>query len=116
VAAGRDGNLRTRREYDGAVVWDALFHIPREHHESILRTVLRSMRKGSTLILTVGGSEHPPFTVTLFGRTFFYDSHAPVVVLEILRSLGTIVEHAECINLPTSGRDKGRSGSVACVA
>ncbi len=103
-------------EYDGAVVWDALFHIPREHHESILRTVLRSMRKGSTLILTVGGSEHPPFTDTMFGQTFFYDSHAPVVVLEILRSLGTIVEHAETINLPTSGRDKGRYGIVACVA
>lgn len=103
-------------DYDGAVIWDALFHIPREHHESILRSVLRSLQKGSKLILTVGGSEHPPFTDTMYGQTFFYDSHAPGTVLDILRSLGTIVEHAAYINLPTSGRDKGRYGIVASVS
>lgn len=102
-------------EYDGAVIWDSLFHIPREHHEPILRTTLRSLRKGSRAILTVGGSEHPPFTDTMYGQTFFYDSHAPADVLAVLKSLGATVEHAEYINPPTSGRDKGRYGIVASV-
>ncbi|MGB5241123.1 MAG: class I SAM-dependent methyltransferase [Prochlorococcaceae cyanobacterium] len=103
-------------KYDGAVIWDSLFHIPREHHELILRRVLRSMVKGSRLILTVGGSDHPPFTDTMFGQTFFYDSHAPTAVINILKSLDATIEHAEFINPPTSGRDKGRYGIVASVA
>ena len=103
-------------EYDGAVVWDSLFHIPRKHHEPILRNVLRSLRTGSKVILTVGGSEHPPFTDTMYGQVFFYDSHAPAAALEILKSLGATVEHAEFINPPTSSRDKGRYGIVASVA
>jgi SAM-dependent methyltransferase len=103
-------------EYDGAVVWDSLFHIPRKHHEPILRSVLRSLRTGSKVMLTVGGSEHPPFTDTMYGQVFFYDSHAPEAALEILKSLGATVEHAEFINPPTSGRDKGRYGIVASVA
>lgn len=102
-------------EYDGAVIWDSLFHIPREHHEPILRSVLRCMRKGSRLILTVGGSNHPPFTDTMYGQPFFYDSHAPEAVLTILKALGATVECGEFINPPTSGRDKGRYGIVAKV-
>jgi SAM-dependent methyltransferase len=93
-------------KYDGAVVWDSLFHIPRKHHEPILRNVLRSLRTGSKIMLTVGGSEHPPFTDTMYGQVFFYDSHAPEAAMEILKSLGATVEHAEFINPPTSGRDE----------
>jgi len=100
-------------DYDGVVVWDSLFHVPREHHGPILRRVLRSMRPGSRLMLTVGGSDHPPFTDTMFGQSFFYDSHTPEAMVDILKSLGAVVEHAEFLNLPTSGRDKGRYGIVA---
>jgi SAM-dependent methyltransferase len=103
-------------EYDGAVVWDSLFHIRREHHKSILRRILGSLRKHSRLILTVGGSDHPPFTDTMFGQFFFYDSHPPAEVLRLLESLGATIEHAEFINPPTSGRDKGRYGIAASVA
>lgn len=99
--------------YDGAVIWDSLFHIPREHHEPILRRVLGSLRRGSRLMLTVGGSDHPPFTDTMFGQNFFYDSHPPSTVINILKSLDACIEHAEFINPPTRGRDKGRYGIVA---
>lgn len=99
--------------YDGAVIWDSLFHLPRDQHEPILRRVLGSLRQGSRLILTVGGSDHPPFTDTMFGQTFFYDSHPPSAVIHILKSLDAGIEHAEFINLPTTGRDKGRYGIVA---
>lgn len=99
--------------YDGAVIWDSLFHIPREHHEPILQKIVRSLLPGARLMLTVGGSDNPPFTDTMYGQSFFYDSHTPEVVVSILKSLGTTIEHAEYINLPTGGRDKGRYGIVA---
>lgn len=100
-------------QYDGAVMWDALFHIPRPLHEPILHRVLACLRPGARLILTAGGSEHPAFTDSMFGATFYYDSHPPQTLLEILRRAGAAVEHAEFINPPTPGRDKGRYGVVA---
>lgn len=102
-------------EYDGAVVWDSLFHVPRDHHEPILRRVLGSLRPGARLMLTVGGSDHPAFTDTMFGHEFFYDSFPPDQVVCLLESLGAVVEHAELINLPSGERDKGRYGLVARV-
>ena len=102
-------------EYDGAVLWDSLFHIPREHHESILRKVVGSLRRRSRLILTSGGSDHPPFTDSMYGQWFYYDSHAPTEIVAILKSVGCVIEHAEFINPPAVGRDKGRYGIVANV-
>jgi SAM-dependent methyltransferase len=102
--------------YDGAVIWDSLFHVPRERHETILRRVLGALRPGAKLMLTVGGSAHPPFTDTMYGESFSYDSHPPEDVLAILKSLGANIEISEFINPPTSGRDKGRLGILARVA
>lgn len=102
-------------DYDGAVIWDSLFHIPREHHEPILRKVIRSLRPGAKLMLTVGGSDHPAFTDTMYGQTFSYDSLTPEQTVSLLQNLGAAIEHAEFINPPTTGRDKGRYGIVASV-
>lgn len=102
-------------EYDGAVIWDSLFHIPREQHETILDKVVKSLRPGAKLMLTVGGSDHPAFTDTMYGHSFFYDSLAPERTVAVLEGLGTVIEHAEFINPPTTGRDKGRYGIVASV-
>lgn len=63
--------------------------------------------------ISVGGSEHPAFTDTMFGETFFYDSHPPERVIEILDSLGFERLVAEFLNPPTSGRDKVRFAIVA---
>ncbi len=99
--------------YDGAVIWDSLFHIAREHHEAILRRVLGSLLPRARVMMTVGGSDHPPFTDTMYGQPFFYDSHAPDAVVSMLTALGASIVHAEFINPPTGGRDKGRYGIVA---
>jgi hypothetical protein len=66
-------------------------------------------------MLTVGGSDQPPFTDVMYGQTFFYDSHPPAEALRLMKVLGATIEHAEFINPPTSGRDKGRYGIVARV-
>lgn len=101
--------------YDGAIIWDALFHVPRDRHEPILQKVVRSLRPGAKLMLTVGGSDHPAFTDTMYGHPFFYDSLPPEQTVSVLENLGAVIEHAEFINPPTQGRDKGRYGIVASV-
>jgi SAM-dependent methyltransferase len=100
-------------KYAGVICWDALFHIPRETHERILARAAGCLDPGGRLVLSVGGSEHPAFTDTMLGETFFYDSHQPERVVEILGSLGFEMLVAEFLDLPTSGRDKGRFAIVA---
>jgi SAM-dependent methyltransferase len=100
-------------KYAGVICWDALFHIPRETHERILARAAGCLDPGGRLVLSVGGSEHQAFTDTMLGETFFYDSHQPERVVEILGSLGFEMLVAEFLDLPTSGRDKGRFAIVA---
>jgi cyclopropane fatty-acyl-phospholipid synthase-like methyltransferase len=99
--------------YHGAMAWDSLFHIERERHASILENVRRTLVPGGRVMLTAGGSAHPAFTDTMFDREFFYDSHAPERVAELLTELGFEILVNEFMNLPTSGRDKGRIAIVA---
>ena len=99
--------------FAGVICWDALFHIERTHHEALLARVVRMLSAGGRLMMTVGGSEHPAFTDTMFGERFFYDSHPPDRVLSILERLGFTPVIAEFMNEPTSGRDKGRYAIVA---
>lgn len=102
--------------YDTAIIWDSIFHVPKEHHESILAKVLHSLRPAGRLMLSVGGSDHPAFTDTMYEHTFFYDSLTPEKTISVLQELGAIIEHASFINLPTTGRDKGRFGIVASTS
>lgn len=95
------------------ILWDCLFHIPRARHADILAGAVRALYPGGRLMLTVGGSVHPAFIDTMFGRQFFYDSHPPERVADILRGLSCDILLDEFMNLPTDGRDKGRCAFVA---
>ncbi len=97
----------------GALLWDSLFHVPRDEHEPILRKVVNALPVGARLMLTVGGSAHPAFTDTMFGQTFFYDSNTPEVSEQILMRLGCRIVIGEFMNVPDGGRDKGRYAIVA---
>lgn len=99
--------------YDGAICWDALFHVERTHHRAILATVARHLALGGRLMLTVGGSVHPAFVDTMFDEEFFYDSFPPAQVVELLGEVGFEPLLAEFMNEPTPGRDKGRYAIVA---
>lgn len=99
--------------FGGAIVWDSLFHIERERHASILANVHRALAPGARLMLTAGGSAHPAFTDTMFDREFFYDSYPPERLATLLVELGFEILVNEFMNLPTSGRDKGRIAIVA---
>jgi SAM-dependent methyltransferase len=98
--------------YAAIVCWDTLFHLERSVHAQLLARMARSLAPGGRMMITVGGSEHPAFTDTMFGETFFYDSHSPDRVIAILGELGFEPVIAEFMNEPTSGRDKGRYAIV----
>jgi SAM-dependent methyltransferase len=98
---------------DGILCWDALFHIDRTQHQRLLTGFAAMLRPGSRLMLTAGGSEHPAFTDSMFGHTFFYDSHPPATLLTLLDAAGFKPIIHEFMNPPTSGRDKGRVAVVA---
>jgi SAM-dependent methyltransferase len=104
------------REYAGIICWDALFHIERAWHETLLSRMARSLLPGGRIMITVGGSAHPAFTDTMLGDAFFYDSHPPEEVVAMLKRLGLQTEVAEFMNLPAPGRDKGRVAIVARLA
>ena len=103
-------------QFAGLICWDALFHLEQSCHEMLIRRFAAFLKTGGRLMLTVGGSEHPAFTDTMFGETFFYDSHSPEMAMSILRKAGFEPLIAEYMNEPTAGRDKGRYAIVARMA
>jgi cyclopropane fatty-acyl-phospholipid synthase-like methyltransferase len=115
VLAPIDSYVPTR-QYGAALAWDSLFHLPRTQHAAVFARVRASLPVGARFALTVGGSDHAPFTDTMLGQQFFYDSHPPDEALSVLRSERLEVLHSEFLNLPTAGRDKGRFAIVAYAA
>ena len=106
-------NFEPDEPCDGVLCWDALFHLGRARHAPLLARISRALPPGGRLMLTLGGSAHPAFTDTMFGRPFFYDSLTPEQTLSTLRELGFTMQVAEYLNPPTGGRDKGRYAIVA---
>lgn len=103
------------QKFDAVVCWDALFHLDRSHHELLFARFADMLSPGGRLMLTVGGSEHPAFTDTMYSESFFYDSHPPDKVLAMLGQLGFTHLISEFMNLPTTGRDKGRYAIMARI-
>jgi SAM-dependent methyltransferase len=101
---------------DAAVCWDTLFHVERRHHQAIFARLARRLPAGGRLMLTCGGSAHPPFTDEMFGRAFFYDSHPPDVTLSLLLRAGFRILRAEFLNLPPGTRDLRDKGRFAILA
>ena len=99
--------------FDAVVCWDAMFHIERSEHQGLLGRFSEMLLPHGRLMVTIGGSEHPAFTDTMFGKTFFYDSHPPGKTLEILEQIGLNPVISEFLNEPVAGGDKGRYAIVA---
>lgn len=101
--------------FHGVICWDALFHIDRAEHAGLFERMAALLLPGGRVMVTVGGSEHPAFVDTMFGREFFYDSHPPEKALDLLVASGFTPLAADFINQPTGGRDKGRYAIVAAL-
>jgi SAM-dependent methyltransferase len=99
--------------FTAALCWDALFHVERTRHGSILADLRRLLPVGGRLLLTSGGSPGPAFTDTMFGERFFYDAHDPAGTVALLRSTGFRIRRQGWLDVPTTGRDKGRFAVLA---
>ncbi|HEY0970333.1 MAG TPA: class I SAM-dependent methyltransferase [Gemmatimonadales bacterium] len=99
--------------HDAVICWDSLFHVARASHRGVLAAIHACLVPGGRLMLTVGGSAHPPFTDTMFDEQFFYDSFPPEEVLAMMGGIGYDVVVGEFLDLPMPGGDRGRFAIVA---
>ena len=100
--------------YDGIIIWDSLFHLPRTEHLTLLRKASAALKPNGVLILSSGGSERdiPAFTDQMFGQTFFYDSFPINQLLQHCLDSGMKVIKSILVNIPNGKRDKGRLGVI----
>lgn len=98
--------------YQGIVLWDAIFHLPRQEHAPLLSKAFKALAPGGRMLLSSGGSESdiPAFTDTMFDVVFYYDAHNIHDLLELCKSIGFQIEQFEVLNKPDGKRDKGRIG------
>jgi SAM-dependent methyltransferase len=95
--------------FAAAVAWDSVFHVARERHREIFRTLYGLLDPGGWLLLSAGGSGHEGFTSEMYGRTFFYSAHEPAETLRLLGEEGFAVELCE-------EDDPSSRGHIAVVA
>lgn len=100
--------------FDGIVIWDSMFHLPRNEHLKLLKKAYSVLSPAGMLILSSGGSENdiPPFTDSMFNREFFYDAFPVSQLLAHCEALGFSVIKSVLVNVPDGKRDKGRLGMV----
>jgi cyclopropane fatty-acyl-phospholipid synthase-like methyltransferase len=113
-------DLIERVEFDetftAIVCWDSLFHLPRQHHQPVLRKIHRWLVPGGRLMISSGGAvddERPGFTDTMFGQEFFYDSLSPKRMVAMIEQTGFDIVVAEMCDQPDGNRDKGKWATVA---
>lgn len=100
--------------YDGMVLWDVLFHLPREQHRPLLSKIHQALPEHGVVIVSSGGSDKdlPPFTDFMFDVEFFYDAYPVAEFIHLCEDLGFKVAQFEQVNIPDGNRDKGRIGVV----
>lgn len=98
--------------YQGIILWDCLFHIPREHHEPILSKIYRALETGGAAIISSGGSDQniPAFTGTMFDVEFYYDAYPVDDLVNLCKKIGFSILKQKLVNKPDGIRDKGRLG------
>ncbi len=99
--------------FNAILLWDVLFHLPRNDHRTVLLRCRDNLLPGGRLVLTSGGSADAAFTDSMFEHRFYYDSLPPQSLQSMMEDIGFHIEYLEVMNPPTDGRDKGRIAIVA---
>lgn len=102
--------------FAAVVCWDSLFHLPRHHHEPVIRKIHRWLVPGGRLMVSSGGlvdENGAGFTDTMFDHEFFYDSLPPDRMVAAIEAAGFDILVAEMCNPPSGERDKGKWATVA---
>jgi hypothetical protein len=103
--------------FAAVICWDSLFHLPRHHHEPVIRKIHRWLAPHGRLMISSGGlvdEDGAGFTDTMFGHEFYYDSLSPSKMAAVMEGCGFEILRSEMCNPPDGGRDKGKWATVAC--
>ncbi len=100
--------------FDGIVIWDSLFHLPRKEHIRLLRKAYNALKPAGMMIISSGGSNHeiPAFTDFMFDVEFFYDSFPVGELLKNCETIGFKILQSSLLDEPDGERNKGRLGVV----
>ncbi|OLQ94577.1 methyltransferase [Vibrio ponticus] len=106
--------FKPSEHYHGVVIWDSMFHLPREQHLSLLKKAYHCLNSGGAAIISSGGSEKsiPAFVDTMFEQPFYYDAFPIEELLQHCQNIGFEIVHYELVNKPDGKRDKGRLGVI----
>jgi len=109
-------DVRLNGKFAAAIVWDSAFHVRREHHAAIYRSVAEALEPGGRMLLSVGGegaesvdSTFPGLTSQMYGTTFFYDAYEPQLARQLVERAGFEIEMWE-VDDPSS------HGHIAVIA
>lgn len=79
--------------YDGICSYYALIHVPREHHEDLLRRALRALRPGGLAILCLGAEDiEADVADDYFGQRMFWSHFDAPTYLKMLVDVGFAVD------------------------
>ena len=92
LAAADLGALPVKATFDGAIVWDSLFHLPRAAHAAFFEELGGRLKPGAPTLISVGGSADE-FTAPMFEHEFFYSGFAPGESMHLVRSAGFEILH-----------------------
>jgi cyclopropane fatty-acyl-phospholipid synthase-like methyltransferase len=88
------------RSFDAVIAWDSVFHISKDRHAALFRSIHEWLEPDGGFLISLGGSEDE-FTDLMYGVEFFYSAHAPDASVALLRAAGFDIVLAE-IDDPTS--------------
>ena len=79
--------LALAKKFDGIIAWDSFFHLNPDEQRNCLRSFVRHLRTGGTLLLTVGHKAGEVLGV-VEGETVYHSSLSPQEYKQILSSAG----------------------------
>ena len=81
------------QSFAGVLAYDSLWHLPRNEHQDVFRSIRRWLVSGGTALLTVAVGDGELFT-ELMGAPVFYDAWPETTTQRMLQTAGlTIVGH-----------------------
>lgn len=76
------------RSFDAMVSFYAIFHLPRELQPDLFRRAHQWLRPRGRLLVSVGGTDEPPYTEEFFGVEMYWSHYGTPRYREMLREAG----------------------------
>ncbi len=88
AVADMRGLCASEYQVDAVVSFYAIFHLPRESHESLFRTINTFLRPGGYILVTMGASKWEGAESDFYGVTMWWSHYGPDENSAIIRGAG----------------------------